>query len=211
MTAESPLTDWAGVVGFAKDNPGKLRWGTAGVRGVAHLAVEAAFRKEGIKATFVPFGGGSEAITALLGNHIEAVVSSDYGPHLAAKRVRLRAFTGTGKLAGHERLPAFRDLDYPLATEALYGLFGPAKLPKEVVTYWEAVNQRDDRLGHLQGRLGYGQCEPDLSLQCRIHRECHRELQEARGADRRARLEDQGIAMIGPLALACCALSGVGP
>ena len=141
VTAESPLTDWAGVIEFAQENPGKLRWGTAGVRGVAHLAVEAAFHKEGVKATFVPFGGGSEAITALLGNHIEAVVSSDYGPQLAAKRVRLLAFTGTEKLAGHERLPAFRDLDYPLATEALYGLFGPAKLPKEVVAYWEALTK----------------------------------------------------------------------
>jgi tripartite-type tricarboxylate transporter receptor subunit TctC len=139
VTAESPLTDWAGVLKFARDNPGRLRWGTAGVRGIAHLAVEAAFRKEGIKATFVPFGGGSEAITALLGNHIEAVVSSDYGPQLAAKRVRLLAFTGTEKLAGLEALPTFKELNYPLATEALYGLFGPAKLPKEVVTYWETL------------------------------------------------------------------------
>ncbi|WP_088348161.1 MULTISPECIES: tripartite tricarboxylate transporter substrate binding protein [Rhodomicrobium] len=139
VAAESPITDWAGLIKFAKDNPGKLRWGTAGVRGIAHLAVEAAFRTEGIKATFVPFAGGSEAITALLGNHIEAVVSADYGPQVAAKRVRLLAFTGTEKLAGYESLPTFRELKYPLATEALYGLFGPAKLPKNVVAYWEGL------------------------------------------------------------------------
>lgn len=139
VTADSPLTDWAGVIKFAKDNPGKLRWGTAGVRGIAQLAVEAAFRKLGVTTTFVPFGGGSEAITALLGNHIDAVVSADYGPQLAAKRVRLLAFTGTEKLAGQEALPTFKELNYPLATEALYGLFGPAKLPKDVVTYWEAL------------------------------------------------------------------------
>lgn len=139
VTADSALTDWTGLLKFAKDNPGKLRWGTAGVRGVAHLAVEAAFRKEGIQATFVPFSGGSEAITALLGNHIEAVVSADYGPQLAAKRVRLLAFTGTEKLAGQDSLPTFKELNYPLATEALYGLFGPAKLPNDVVAYWETL------------------------------------------------------------------------
>jgi tripartite-type tricarboxylate transporter receptor subunit TctC len=141
VNADSKYTDWSSVVQFAKDNPGKLRWGTAGVRGIAHLAVEAAFRKEGIKATFVPFGGGAEAMTALLGNHIEAAVSSDYGGQLAANKVRLIAFTGTEKLAGYEKLPAFKELNYPLSTEALYGLFGPAKLPKEVVDFWEGLTK----------------------------------------------------------------------
>jgi tripartite-type tricarboxylate transporter receptor subunit TctC len=141
VNADGRLTDWASVMKFAKDNPGKLRWGTAGVRGIAHLAVEAAFRKEGITATFVPFSGGAEAITALLGNHIEAAVSSDYGAQLAAGKVRLLAFTGSEKLTGYESLPTFKELNYPLSTEALYGLFGPAKLPKEVVSYWEDLTK----------------------------------------------------------------------
>jgi tripartite-type tricarboxylate transporter receptor subunit TctC len=141
VAADGSLQDWQGLLKFAKDNPGKLRWGTSGVRGVAHLAVEAAFQKEGVKATFVPFGGGAEAITALLGNHIEAVVSADYGPQLSAGRVRLLAFTGTERIAGQSKLPTFKELDYPLSTEALYGIYGPAKLPKETVSYWEALTK----------------------------------------------------------------------
>lgn len=139
LKTESQLKDWQGLVQFAKDNPGKLRWGTSGVRGVAHLAVEAAFKKEGVTTTFVPFSGGAEAITALLGDHIEAVVSADYGPQLAAGRVRLVAFTGTERLATHTDIPTFKELDYPLSTEAIYGIYGPAKLPAEVVTYWETL------------------------------------------------------------------------
>jgi tripartite-type tricarboxylate transporter receptor subunit TctC len=138
---ESQLTDWAGVLQFAKDNPGRFRWGTSGVRGVAHIAVEAAFKKEGVQATFVPFTGGAEAITAMLGGHIEAVVSADYGPQLAAGKVRLLALTGTEKLAQHPQLPTFKDLGYPLASEAIYGIIGPAKLPGEVVAYWEGVTK----------------------------------------------------------------------
>jgi tripartite-type tricarboxylate transporter receptor subunit TctC len=129
------------VVRFAKDNPGRLRWGTSGVRGVAHVAVEAALKKEGVKATFVPFTGGAEAITAMLGGHIEAVVSADYGPQLAAGTVRLLVLTGTEKLAGYPRLPTFKELGYPLSTEAIYGIYGPAKLPSEVVAYWEGVTK----------------------------------------------------------------------
>ena len=49
VKTESPLKDLAGVLKHAKDNPGKLRWGTSGVRGAAHIAVEAAFRKEGVQ------------------------------------------------------------------------------------------------------------------------------------------------------------------
>jgi tripartite-type tricarboxylate transporter receptor subunit TctC len=141
VATESAFKDWAGILRYAKDNPGKLRWGTSGVRGVAHVAVEAAFRKEHVQTTFVPFTGGAEAITAMLGGHIEAVVSADYGPHLAAGRVRLLALTGSEKLEGQPQLPTFKDMQYPLATEAIYGLFGPAKLAADVVAYWENLTR----------------------------------------------------------------------
>lgn len=137
VATESKFTDWPGILKFGKDNPQRFRWGTSGVRGAAHIAVEAAFRKEGVQTTFVPFTGGSEAITALLGGHIEAVISADYGPQLSAGKVRLLALTGTEKLAAQPQLPTFKELGYPISTEAIYGLFGPAKLPGEVVAFWD--------------------------------------------------------------------------
>jgi tripartite-type tricarboxylate transporter receptor subunit TctC len=141
VTTESQFADWKSVLKYAKDNPGKFRWGTSGVRGVAHIAVEAAFKKEGVQTTFVPFTGGAQAITAMLGGHIEAVVSADYGPHLSAGKVRLIVLTGTEKMASQPNLPTFKELAYPLATEAVYGLYGPAGLPTEVVSYWEGAIQ----------------------------------------------------------------------
>lgn len=141
VTTESPLNTWQDVVKYAKDNPGKFRWGTSGVRGAAHIATEAAFRKEDAKTTFVPFGGGAEAITAMLGGHIEAVVSADYGPQLAAGKVKLIVLTGAEKLPGQPNLPTFKELNYPISTEAIYGLFGPAGLPAEVVRYWDDVTR----------------------------------------------------------------------
>ena len=141
VVTENPLNSWSEVVKFAKDNPGKFRWGTSGVRGAAHIATEAAFRKEGVQTTFVPFGGGADAITAMLGGHIEAVVSADYGPQLAAGKVRLLVLTGTKRLASQPGVVSFRDLNYPISTEAIYGLFGPANLPREVVSYWDAATR----------------------------------------------------------------------
>ena len=141
VLADSPLKNWSDVVKSAMDNPGKFRWGTSGVRGAAHIATEAAFRKETARTTFVPFAGGADAITAMLGGHIEAVVSADYGPQLAAGKVKLIVLTGSEKLASQPDLPTFKELDYPIATEAIYGLFGPANLPNEVVAYWNAATR----------------------------------------------------------------------
>lgn len=141
LPAENAMNTWQDVIKFAKDNPGKFRWGTSGVRGAAHIATEAAFRKEEVRTTFVPFGGGAEAVTAMLGGHIEAVISADYGPHLAAGRVKLIVLTGSEKLASQPSLPTFKELGYPISTEAIYGLFGPANLPKEVVLYWNSATK----------------------------------------------------------------------
>lgn len=139
VKADSPFETWPDVVKFAVDNPGALRWGTAAVRGAAHLATEAAFRKEKAQTTFVPFKGGAEAITALLGGHIEASVSSDFGPQLDAGQVRLIAATGSEKITGYPDVPTFAELGMPLAVEATYGLVGPAGLPPEVTEYWNSV------------------------------------------------------------------------
>ncbi|MBS7700407.1 MULTISPECIES: tripartite tricarboxylate transporter substrate binding protein [unclassified Chelatococcus] len=136
VKADSPFATWDDAVKFAVDNPSKFRWGTAAVRGAAHLATEAAFRKAGAKTTFVPFKGGSEAMTALLGRHIEASVSSDYGPQLDAGEVRLLAFTGSEKVDIYPDIPTFGEMRQPIAVEATYGLVGPAGLPQDAVAYW---------------------------------------------------------------------------
>ena len=49
--------------------------------------------------------------------------------------------TGSEKLASQPTLPTFRDMNYPISTEAIYGLFGPANLPREVVAYWDAATR----------------------------------------------------------------------
>ena len=128
----------------SSNSPGTIPENSGGERpacGAAHIATEAAFRKEGAQTTFVPFSGGADAITAMLDGHIEAVVSADYGPQLAAGKVKLVVLTGSEKLASQPDLPTFKELNYPISTEAIYGLFGPANLPREVVTYWDAATR----------------------------------------------------------------------
>lgn len=149
VRSDSPFKTWDELLDHSRKEPEKLRWSTAAPRGLAHIATDAAFRVEKVKATFVPFRGGADAITALLGGHIDMVVSSDFGPHLAAGAVRLLAETSPNPNASLPGVTSFEERKYPLAIPASYGLFGPAGMSKEVVNYWE------DAIGEMIGSPAY--------------------------------------------------------
>ncbi|RLC56201.1 MAG: tripartite tricarboxylate transporter substrate binding protein, partial [Chloroflexi bacterium] len=74
---DSPHKTLADLIAYAKANPGKLRWSTSVQRGGPHVAVEAMFKQEGAKATFIPFKGGSKVLAALLGGTIDAAMISE--------------------------------------------------------------------------------------------------------------------------------------
>ena len=137
VLTQSPFQSWREMVDWARANPERLRWATAAPQGGPHIATEAAFRAEGLRTIFVPFGGGSEAITALLGRHIDLVVSADFPPLLDAGQVRLLAEIGPERVPGMEQVPTFADLGYPLALEIFFGIAGPAALPTDIVALWE--------------------------------------------------------------------------
>ncbi|WP_416797707.1 tripartite tricarboxylate transporter substrate binding protein [Ciceribacter azotifigens] len=133
----SPFRTWDEMLDYARKEPTKLRWATAAPRGLAHIATDAAFRTEKVTATFVPFKGGADAVTALLGGHIDMVVSSDFGPHLAAGTIRLLAETSPNPNASLPGVVSFAERGYPIAIPASYGLFGPAGMPTAVIAWWE--------------------------------------------------------------------------
>ena len=138
VRADSRFRSWAEVLRFARANPGRFSWGTAGARGIAEISTEAAFRHEAVQTTTVPFRGGSEAIAAMLGGHVDAVASTDFGPLLRAGEVRLLVETGPVPPAGQD-IPNFRTLGYPIAEPVAYGILGPTGIPAPVVAWWDAA------------------------------------------------------------------------
>lgn len=143
VRTDSPIRDWDGFIAAARARPGALRWGTSASRGFAEILVASALRHLNLDTTTVPFRGGAEAIQALLGGHIEAVASSDFGPSLSAGQVRLLVESGPLRIPGQEQVPTFRDLGYPLSLSVFYGAIGPAGLPAPVLAWW------DETLAHF--------------------------------------------------------------
>lgn len=136
VRADSRFASWDAVLANLRARPGNFSWGTAGSRSMAEITVEAAFRQLGLQTTSAPFRGGAEAISALLGGHVDAVASTDFGPLLRQNAVRLLVETGPEPAAGQD-IPTFAQLGYPLHAAVAYGVVGPAGLPPAVQAWWD--------------------------------------------------------------------------
>lgn len=137
VKADSPFKSIQDVITFAKANPGRLRWAVGAPQGGPHVATEAMLRANGARATLVPVNGGAEALLALMGGNLEAVVVDDYARALRDGEIRLLAESGPVKVGGQPGVPTYRELGYPISPTIFYGIVGPAKLPADVVRTWE--------------------------------------------------------------------------
>lgn len=141
VKSDSPHRTWQDFIAWARANPGKLNWSTAALNGGPHIATEAAFRHLGISGTYVPYKGGAEAITALLGGQIDALVAAEFPPFVASGQARLLVESGPDKLPDFPNLQTYKELGYPLSVPIFYGIAGPAGVPADVIAQWEEAAQ----------------------------------------------------------------------
>ena len=125
----------AELIALAKHQPGKLNLAVAGIGSANHLAGEMLKRDAGIDIVGVPYKGTGPAIQDVVAGQIDLVFAGVASVQSLIKGGRLKALGVTSP----KRLPTFPDV--PAIAEVLpgfeysawYGLFGPAKLPKDIV------------------------------------------------------------------------------
>ncbi len=139
VKVDSPFKTLKDLISYAKANPGKLKWSTSVQRGGPHVAVEAMFKAEGAKATFVPFKGGSKVLAALLGGTIDAGMMSEGTKATIDGQTRILAEGTPNKNPVAPGVPTLTEAGYPIAPAIFFGVAGPAGLPKEILTKWDAV------------------------------------------------------------------------
>jgi len=136
VNANSPLQSAADIVSKAKENPGKLNYGTSGVGTELHLAAEALSRSAGIQMQHVPFRGGGEVIAALLGDQLDFAALSTASIAGALKQGSLRALAVSSpqRMSDFPDVPTFAEIGHPGATMMpWWGLMAPAGTPQPVV------------------------------------------------------------------------------
>lgn len=139
VRANSKWKSLKDVIEFARANPGKLRWSTSVQRGGPHVAVEAMFKQEGVKATFVPFKGGSKVLAALLGETIDLAMISEGNKATLDGQTRILAEGTPSKNPVNPNVPTLTEAGYPIAPAIFFGFAGPANLPAEVLKKWDEV------------------------------------------------------------------------
>lgn len=129
---KSPDNNFADFLARAKAQPGKLTYGTGGVGGPGHLAFEMLRSMTGVDILHVPFKGGAQAITGLLGEQVDIVVDGTAIAQVKAGRLKALAVTGP-------RLPALPDV--PSIGETVngyvftnwWGFLAPAGSPPDAI------------------------------------------------------------------------------
>jgi len=131
-----PVQTMDELVAYAKANPGKLFFGSSGVGGIAHLAVEDFMLKTGTKMTHVPYKGIAFANTALMTNEVQ-VVFTDTGavaPQIYAGQVRALAVGGRQRFKQLPAVPTAAEAGMPwLKLDIWYGLLAPRGTPPAIV------------------------------------------------------------------------------
>jgi tripartite-type tricarboxylate transporter receptor subunit TctC len=134
VRADAPWKTIQEFVKYAKENPGKINYGTPGVGTNPHLAVEELSILTGIQLTHMPFKGGAECNAALLGGHIDAVSdSTSWGPMVDAGKFRLLAAYGNQRMARYPNVPTLREAGYDMSYSSPMMIIGPKGMPKPVV------------------------------------------------------------------------------
>ena len=131
---DSPWKTFKELTEYAKTNPGKIRYGTSGSGSIFHLAMETFALQEGIKWTHIPFKGGHPATMAILGEHIEVMVTpTDFKAFVRPGQLRFLSSFGQSRLPSFPEVPTWKELGYNIEMIHPAGWVGPKGLLKGVV------------------------------------------------------------------------------
>lgn len=133
---EVPAKTMQEFIAWAKQNPGKLNYGSPGQGSVHHLASEMLKQATGMEMTHVPYKGGATTYTAMLGGEIDAMFDGMPVPlpHLKAGKIRALAVTGPKRLQALPDVPTLAEQGVAgLDVHFWWGIVGPAGLSRPVV------------------------------------------------------------------------------
>jgi len=142
VAPQLPPKTYAEFVTYAKANPGKLNFSSAGIGTTPHLAGEMFAQRTGVTATHVPYRGIGQSFTDMMANKIQFAFSSVAGalPFTSDNRVRPLAVTSPKRSATYPDLPTVDEGGLKgFDVDLWYGMFAPAAVPADVMAKLNAA------------------------------------------------------------------------
>jgi tripartite-type tricarboxylate transporter receptor subunit TctC len=130
-------------VAFARANPGKLSYGSAGSGSSPHIAAEMFKRAAGIDATHVPYKGAAPALNDLLGGQIQFMF--DPGPglqHAATGKLMVLAVASAKRASRYPDVSTLGELGMHVDADTTFGVYAPAGVSMAII---ERMNREINR------------------------------------------------------------------
>jgi tripartite-type tricarboxylate transporter receptor subunit TctC len=131
-----PVNNVKEFVAYAKANPGKLSYGSAGSGNITHLGAFQLLQANGIDAMHVPYKGSAPADADLVSGQIQFMTDTvnSVASFVRDKRMRLLAVTTPKRIELFPDVPTLAEAGFPgLEASAWQGLMVPAKTPEPVI------------------------------------------------------------------------------
>ena len=136
VNADLPIYSLKEFVEYARKNPSKLSYGSAGPGTLTHLGMEQFKLAGNFFMVQVPYRGIGPAFTDLLAGQTQAMLPSLFAaiPYMKSNRVRALAITGPKRNPAAPNVPTFKELGYNgFDGQQWYGILGPANMPEPIV------------------------------------------------------------------------------
>ncbi len=154
--AASPIDSVAKLIAEAKARPGTLAYATPGNGSTPHMAVEFFERAAGITLQHVPYRGGSQAITDVMGGQVPlvAVNALEVQPHARSGKLKVLAALSPNRTPVFPDVPTIAESGFPgFEASVWYGLVAPAATPKPIVAQLHAAVQNALQTKEVRDRM----------------------------------------------------------
>ena len=160
-----PAQSLGEFIAYAKREPGKMSYGTAGIGTAPHLCMELLKSMAGIDLLHIPYKGTAPAAADVISGQIAAMFATALTarPMIDSGRVRALAVSGTQRVQALPRVPPVTETVPGYAAIQWYGLLAPAGTPQPVIARLNAEAARSLKSDEMRERLAADGAEPQGS------------------------------------------------
>jgi putative tricarboxylic transport membrane protein len=145
VRADSPIKTGRDLVERLRKDPGSLSLAITFRTGNQHIATGTVLSAAGVdikKLKFVSFKGGSEAVPAVLGGHVDVLVATPTSAwkHVQGGQLRMLAITSPQRLSGElAAIPTWTELGVKATSANWRGIVGPKGMTAPQIAYWDRM------------------------------------------------------------------------
>jgi tripartite-type tricarboxylate transporter receptor subunit TctC len=132
---QTPYKTLKDLVDDAKKRPDEIVFSSSGLYGALHLPAALFLKAAGLKMRHLPTNGGGPALTAVLGNNAQMLVTSiaAANAHIKAGKLRALACFSEKRAAALPDVPTMKEQGYDVEFSLWVGLFAPKGTPEPII------------------------------------------------------------------------------